>query len=111
VPLVLVGGFGPIARIGLRILLEESGFDVVQSESEAAELVRLAARMRPDAIVLDLDERCSLRTAGQLAALDPAVPVVVCSGVEPVMVVFPAASGDSYESPLDSARLRRALRR
>ena len=53
-PRALIADGHAAARIGVRLSLEQGGFDVCGEAADAAELVELALRHRPDICVLDV---------------------------------------------------------
>ncbi|MGH9005547.1 MAG: hypothetical protein ACRDYV_20670 [Acidimicrobiia bacterium] len=121
---VVIGDFGAVARLGLFDLLSDEGLEVVgRTESperpEAVvgrggpaptEIVGLVSEVRPDVVVLDLDDESALEVAVQITSAFPAIKVVACSSEEPVMQVFPPFHhGESYLSQLTRADLAQAL--
>jgi DNA-binding NarL/FixJ family response regulator len=108
---VVIGAFGAIARLGIRELLDEEGFDVVAEQAPGAPILDRLTEARPDAVFLDLDNEECLRTAAWISSCFPAVTVIACSADEPAMRVYPPFHrGESYVSPLDRDRLVRAVR-
>jgi DNA-binding NarL/FixJ family response regulator len=110
---VVMGDFGPVAGLGLRDILAGEGLDVVghaRSAPVCAGIVPLLSEVRPDVVVLDLDDQSSLEVAIQITSEFPAIKVVACSSEEPVMQVFPPFHhGESYLSQLTRAELAQAL--
>ena len=108
---VVIGAFGAIARLGIRELLHEEGFDVVAEQSAGASMLDRLTEARPDAVLLDLDSEECLPTAAWISASFPAVTVIACSADEAAMRVFPPFHrGESYVSPLDRTLLVQAVR-
>ena len=108
---VAIGAFGAIARLGIRELLHEEGFDVVAEQSPGASMLERLTEARPDAVLLDLDSEECLPTAVWISASFPAVTVIACSADEAAMRVFPPFHrGESYVSPLDRTLLVQAVR-
>lgn len=108
---VLIGGFGAIARLGLREVLDEEGFDVVAEEGTRDELLDLLTALRPDVVLLDLDTESSVEFAGRICTDFPAVKVIACSPEESTMRVFPPFHhGESYVSDLDPIALAETVR-
>ena len=108
---VLIGGFGAIARLGLRDVLDEEGFDVVAEQGAPDELFDLLTRVRPDVVLLDLDTDSSVEFAGRISTDFPAVKIIACSAEESTMRVFPPFHhGESYVSNLDPHALAETVR-
>lgn len=108
---VLIGGFGAIARLGLREVLDEEGFDVVAEQGAPGELLDLLTRVRPDVVLLDLDTESSMEFAGRISTDFPAVKIIACSAEESTMRVFPPFHhGESYVSNLDPHALAETVR-
>ena len=121
---VVIGDFGAVARLGLLDILAEEGLEVV-GRAAAPErpgpagkrdvpgpegTVGLVNKVRPDVVVLDLDDESALDVAVQITSEFPAIKVVACSSEEPVMQVFPPFHhGESYLSQLTRAHLAQAL--
>ncbi len=107
---VLIGQFGSVARMGLRELLDGQGIEIVAEAESAEGIVSCVSEVRPDIVVLDLDDEGSLDLAGEITSEFPAIKVIACSCEEPVMRVFPAFHhGESYASKLSAALLALAL--
>ena len=107
---VLIGQFGTVARMGLRELLDGQGIEVVAEAESAEVIVSCVNEVRPDVVVLDLDDEGVLDLAGEITAEFPAIKVIACSCEEPVMRVFPPFHhGESYASKLSAALLALAL--
>ncbi|MGH8976178.1 MAG: hypothetical protein ACRD0C_23560 [Acidimicrobiia bacterium] len=119
---VVIGDFGAVARLGLLDILAEEGLEVVgradpEERPEATgggvvptRIVGLVNEVRPDVVVLDLDDESALEVAVQITSEFPAIKVVACSSEEPVMQVFPPFHhGESYLSELTRAHLAQAL--
>jgi DNA-binding NarL/FixJ family response regulator len=51
---ILIENGYPYFRLGLRLLLDEAGYQVVAEASTAAETAKLASRTRPDVAIIDL---------------------------------------------------------
>src|SRR5205823_2081019 len=107
---VVIGDFGTVARMGLRELLDAHGVEVVAEADNAAGVVTSVSEVRPDVVLIDLDNESGLETAEQLSSEFPAIKVIACSSEEPVMRVFPPFHhGESYASKLSAALLALAL--
>ena len=109
-PRILVGGFGPIARLGLRAILDQAAVEVV-AECRPGRVMTLLAATSPDVVVLDLDAAGTDQLARTVAARDPAVTVIACSVNRSLMRVYPrTASGHVYCRGLSAAVLAEAVR-
>jgi DNA-binding NarL/FixJ family response regulator len=107
---VLIGQFGSVARMGLRELLDGQGIEVVAEAGTDREIVSCVSEVRPDVVVLDLDDETALGLAEEITAEFPSIKVIACSCEEPVMRVFPPFHhGESYASKLSAALLALAL--
>lgn len=107
---VLIGQFGTVARLGLRELLDGQGIEVVAEAESAEEILTGLNEVRPDVVVLDLDDERVIDLAGEITSEFPAIKVIACSCEEPVMRVFPPFHhGESYASKLSADALARAL--
>jgi DNA-binding NarL/FixJ family response regulator len=107
---VVMGDFGAIARLGLRQFLEQEGIEIVAEEQTVTDIFDLLTEVRPDVVMLDLDEDEGLATARLIASKYPAVKVIACSSQEPTMQVFPPFHhGESYASELNTSRLLDAV--
>lgn len=111
-PRVLIGDFGAIARLGLREFLDEEGFDLVAEEGgTGADVLARLTEVRPDVVVIDLDDEDGLANAERIVSEFPAVKVIACSSREPKMRVFPPFHhGESYLSPLSRTLLAETVR-
>jgi hypothetical protein len=105
-PRVLVGGFDDIPEIGLRSLLDEMGYEVVAIPVDA--IFQQVGRLRPDVILVEHECDSNLSIARQIRAVHSQITVIVCSGSQECMNVFPV-EGVAYEADLDDVRLTRAL--
>jgi hypothetical protein len=84
---VLLGNLEPVVALGMAVVLEEQGLEVIGSEPRPQPLVLLAGRLRPDAAVLDLHHRDSRELAGRVRAASPETTVVLWARDEDVMEV------------------------
>jgi DNA-binding NarL/FixJ family response regulator len=92
-PRVLLGNLDPVVTLGMTAVLEDDGIDVVGEEPRAAALVLMAGRLRPDAVVLDLEHAASHELSERVRAASPETTVVFWTRDEEVMeVVDPGAS-------------------
>lgn len=105
---VLVGEFPPIIGLGLQHVFAEEGCHVVRSGRPFASAT--IDDVRPDAVVVDLDDAGASSAAEQLVDRYPGLPVVQCSSSTPRLRVFPAYKfGKSYDAPLTVRRLIEAV--
>jgi len=99
----------PIVRAGCRRLLEEREDVRVTEGKTAAEAVRLAARHRPDVIILDLNlpDVSGFDVLRNLSALQPPAPVLVFSMYEDPAFVARAleAGAKGYVSKNDDPEM------
>jgi len=92
-PRVLLGNLDPVVTLGMTVVLEEDGIDVVGEEPRPAALVLMAGHLRPDAVVLDLEQAASRELSERVRAASPETTVVFWARDEDVMeVVAPGAS-------------------
>jgi DNA-binding NarL/FixJ family response regulator len=76
---VLVADDQELVRAGFRLILEAAGFDVVGEAPDGAVAVELAARHRPDVVLMDIRMPVldGIAATRQLTAADPDAPKVV----------------------------------
>jgi DNA-binding response OmpR family regulator len=75
-------------------VLQESGIEVLAAEERARPLVLMAGRMRPDAVVLDLDTPASRPLGDRVRNASPQTTVMLWARDEDVMeIVDPGGSG------------------
>jgi DNA-binding NarL/FixJ family response regulator len=89
-PRVLLGDLNPMVRLGMTRVLAEDGIDVVGEEELPHGIVTKAGRLRPDAVVLDLDSR-ELGERVRLAS--PETTIVLWALDEASLVVLDPGSG------------------
>ncbi len=107
---VLIGNVGSIARMGLEALLNCEHHELV-GDSGSEEIIGRVYDVRPDIVLLDLDEDETPELAGTIASEFPSIKVIACSFEEPVMQVFPPFHhGESYVSEMSRSLLARALK-
>lgn len=110
-PRVLMGVFGAVARLGLRELLEEEGFEVVTEELSPQNILPRLHEDSLDVVILDLDSEESLEVAARIAVSSPSVKVIACSSERPAMRIFPRFhDGESYLAELSKKELVAAVR-
>lgn len=105
---VLVGEFHPLVELGLRRVLSDEGCCVVRDPRAISR--RVVDDVRPDAVIVDLDDPAASSAAEGLVADYPGLPVLECSSSTPRLRVFPAYQfGKSYDVPLTIDGLIRAV--
>jgi DNA-binding NarL/FixJ family response regulator len=110
VPRILVAGFGPIGRLGLRAILDQPAVEVV-GECQIDMVMKMVAATSPDVVVLDLNAFGADELALSVVASHPAVTVIACSVDRALMRVYPrSGNGQSYGRELTAAALVEAAR-
>ena len=94
-PRVLLGNLGPIMRLGMNRVLSEEGCQVVGQEDRPSAIVGAAHRLRPDVVVLDLDEGSSHELGRLVRGASPETTVVLWAREEDLMEVLEPASSTS----------------
>ncbi len=87
-PRVLLGNLGPIMRLGMKRVLMEQGCEVVGQEDRPSAIVGAAHRLRPDIVVLDLDNGSSYELAQLVRGASPETTVVLWAREEDLMEVL-----------------------
>jgi AmiR/NasT family two-component response regulator len=109
-PRVLLGNLGPIMRLGMNRVLSEEGCQVVGQEDRPSAIVGAAHRLRPDVVVLDLDEGSSHELGRLVRGASPETTVVLWAREEDLMEVLePASSASRLASAPIVERLRGEL--
>jgi DNA-binding NarL/FixJ family response regulator len=110
VPRVLLGNLGPIMRLGMKRVLSEQGCQVVGQEDRPSAIIGAAHRLRPDIVVLDLDNGSSYELAQLVRGASPETTVVLWAREEDLMEVLePALSTSRLVSAPIVERLRGEL--
>jgi DNA-binding NarL/FixJ family response regulator len=94
-PSVLLGNLGPIMRLGMNRVLSEQGCQVVGQEDRPSAIIGAAHRLRPDIVVLDLDNGSSYELAQLVRGASPETTVVLWAREEDLMEVLPSDSSTS----------------
>ena len=94
-PSVLLGNLGPIMRLGMNRVLSEQGCQVVGQEDRPSAIIGAAHRLRPDIVVLDLDNGSSYELAQRVRGASPETTVVLWAREEDLMEVLEPASSTS----------------
>jgi DNA-binding NarL/FixJ family response regulator len=94
-PAVLLGNLGPIMRLGMNRVLSEQGCQVVGQEDRPSAIIGAAHRLRPDIVVLDLDNGSSRELAHLVRGASPETTVVLWAREEDLMEVLEPASSAS----------------
>ena len=109
-PRVLLGNLGPIMRLGMNRVLSEQGCQVVGHEDRPSAIIGAAHRLRPDIVVLDLDNGSSHELAWLVRGASPETTVVLWAREEDFMEVLePASSASRLVSAPILERLRGEL--
>ena len=87
-PRVLLGNLGPIMRLGMNRVLSEEGCQVVGHEDRPSAIIGAAHRLRPDIVVLDLDNGSSHELAQLVRGASPETTVVLWAREEDLMEVL-----------------------
>ena len=87
-PSVLLGNLGPIMRLGMNRVLSEEGCQVVGHEDRPSAIIGAAHRLRPDIVVLDLDNGSSHELAQLVRGASPETTVVLWAREEDLMEVL-----------------------
>lgn len=119
-PRVLLGNLAPFARLGMLRLLEEDDAIIVLEEGPSvhSDLVVACGRLRPDAVVLDLDHHFSRDLGVQVRTASPETKVILWARDEALMEVLDpgaqlprlvvAAAQEELRRELSSVQARRA---
>ena len=94
-PRVLLGNLGPIMRLGMNRVLSEEGCQVVGQEDRPSAIIGAAHRLRPDIVVLDLDNGSSHELAQLVRGASPETTVVLWAREEDLMEVLEPVSSTS----------------
>ena len=109
-PRVLLGNLSPIMRLGMNRVLSEQGCHVVGQEDRPSAIIGAAHRLRPDIVVLDLDNGSSRELAQLVRGASPETTVVLWAREEDLMEVLePASSASRLVSAPIVERLRGEL--
>src|SRR3954467_849568 len=87
-PRVLLGNLGPIMRLGMNRVLSDEGCQVVGQEDRPSAIIGAAHRLRPDIVVLDLDNGSSHELAQLVRGASPETTVVLWAREEDLMEVL-----------------------
>lgn len=97
---ILLGAFGEVFGQAIRLLLDQVPTTFVVTSAVWVTLP-LLEDVRPDVLVVDLDNETILSRASNLSGRFPEMAVIACSAEEPFMMVFPPFhGGESYSSVL-----------
>jgi DNA-binding NarL/FixJ family response regulator len=114
---VLLGNLEPMVRLGMIDVLSEDGVEVVGEEERPQALVLMAGRLRPDAVVLDLNHGSSRELGDRVRTASPETKVILWAREEDAMEVldpgattprrFFTAVPEELRSELSNVRLNR----
>ena len=105
---VLITEFESIVEIGVRDLLVAGGCEVIGPHSSLNR--SLISELRPDAVVVDMDDLETSAVAEGLIPEFPGIPLVECSSSTLRMRVFPAYRfGKSVDLPMSADLLIQAV--
>ena len=105
---VLISEFETIVGLGIREVLSDEGCEIIARRGSLTRDV--IHEVRPDALVIDMDDLDEVARPGGLINEFPGIPLVACSSSDTRMRVFPAYRfGESYDAPLSSELLIRAV--
>jgi AmiR/NasT family two-component response regulator len=94
-PRVLLGNLGPILVIGMARVLAEDGAEVIGQERHPSQIVRSAGRMRPDVVVLDINEEGSRELGARVQRASPETKVILWDRDEAAMEVLDPGAASS----------------
>ena len=98
---MLLGPLEPMVALGMSMVLQEDGIEVVGEEMRPPALVLMAGRLRPDAVVLDLGQATSRELGDRVRLASPETTVIFWARDEDVMEVV--GPGSSEPRRIDSA--------
>jgi DNA-binding NarL/FixJ family response regulator len=108
-PTVLLGNLGPIMRVGMNRVLAEQGCEVAGLQDRPSAIVGAAHRLRPDIVVLDLDNGSSRELAHLVRGASPETTVVLWAREEDLMEVLEPEPSTSRLAASVVERLRGEL--
>jgi DNA-binding NarL/FixJ family response regulator len=92
-PRVLLGPLEPMVALGMTMVLEEDGIEVIGEEERPQALLLMAGRLRPDAVVLDHGHLAARELGDRIRLASPETTVIFWARDEDVMeVVDPGAA-------------------
>ena len=116
-PRVLLGNLEPMVRLGMIDVLAEDGVEVIGEEERPQALVLMAGRLRPDVVVLDLQQGSSRELGDRVRTASPETKVILWTRDEDAMEVldpgattprrFFTAVPEELRSELSHVRLNR----
>ncbi len=90
---MLLGPLEPMVALGMTMVLEEDGIEVIGEEERPQALVLMAGRLRPDAVVLDHGHLAARALGDRVRLASPETTVIFWARDEDVMeVVDPGAA-------------------
>jgi DNA-binding NarL/FixJ family response regulator len=89
---VLLGNLEPMVRLGITGILEQSGAELVTDDGRQSTVAEQAGRLRPDAVVLGLDDAETLTLREQVREAAPDAKLILWALKEDEMQVFDPGS-------------------
>lgn len=107
---MLLGNLEPLVRLGMTMVLEEDGIEIVGAEERPHALVLMAGRVAPDAVVLDLGQPGARELGDRVRLAAPDATVIFWTRDEELMEVLdPGASEPRRHRESVSEELRNEL--
>lgn len=89
----MLANLGPMARVGMVRLLSEDGIEVIGDRLAPSSITSEIERLRPDVVVVDLDQAESQQLCELVRSACPNTKVVLWASTEDVMeVIDPGAA-------------------
>jgi DNA-binding NarL/FixJ family response regulator len=89
----MLANLGPMARVGMSRLLSEDGIEVIGDQLVPSSITPEIERLRPDVVVVDLDQTESQQLCELVRSACPHTKVVLWASTEDVMeVIDPGAT-------------------
>lgn len=99
----LIGNLEPVARLGMRRVLEDGGLEVVGHDDLPDALVEQARVLQPDAIVLGLDAEGSSDLGNRVRNAAPGAKLILWPRNETEMQVFDPGSSAPRTIPASAS--------
>ena len=85
---MLLGNLEPLVCMGMNVVLREDGVEVIGQEQRPAALLLMAGRLRPDAVLLDLEDAGSRELGDRVRLASPETTVILWARDEDAMEIF-----------------------